>query len=152
MERTYNVKRCPEENKLASTEYLLTSEASHWWSNMRMLLEGSGTPITWDLFKKNFYTDYFSDIVRFPKEIELLQLVQGSMSVSEYADQFKHLIRFRTLTMDEEWQCRNFENGLRGDIKLLVIGLCIKEFPTLVERPRVLEKIKREVKGQKINS
>lgn len=119
---------------------------------MRTLLEGSATPITWDFFKK-FYTYYTSpDSVRFTKEIELLQLVQGSMSVSEYADQFKHLIRFRTLTMDEEWQCRNFENGLRGDIKLLVIGLCIKEFPTLVERPRVLEKIKREVKGQKINS
>ncbi|XP_047147528.1 uncharacterized protein LOC124819958 [Vigna umbellata] len=50
--------------------------------------------------------------------------------------------------MDEEWQCRKFENGLRGDIKLLVAGLCIKEFLALVERARVMEKTKKDVKSQ----
>ncbi|XP_014493399.1 uncharacterized protein LOC106755708 isoform X2 [Vigna radiata var. radiata] len=115
---------------------------------MRSLLEGSGTHITWELFKKKFYTEYFPDSVRFAKEVEFLQLVQGGMSVSEYTDKFKHLIRFHTLTMNEEWLCRKFENGLRGDIKLLVAGLCIKEFPALVERAKVLEKIKKEVESQ----
>ncbi|XP_047175588.1 uncharacterized protein LOC124843012 [Vigna umbellata] len=134
MERIYNAKRCPKENRLAYIEYLLTGEASHWWSNMRSLLESSDTQITWELFKKKFYTEYFLDNVWFAKEVEFLQLVQGGMSFSEYADRFKHLIRFHTLAMDEEWRCRKFENGLRGDIKLLVDGLCIKEFPALVER------------------
>ncbi|XP_017431916.1 uncharacterized protein LOC108339289 [Vigna angularis] len=51
------------------------------------------------------------------------------------------------MTMDEEWQCRKFENGLRGYIKLLVKGLQIKEFPTLVEMARVMEKTKKEAEG-----
>lgn len=67
-----------------------------------MLLEGSGTPITWELFKKKFYIEYFPDNVEFAKKIEFLQLVQGSMSVSKYVDQFKHLIRFHTFSMDDE--------------------------------------------------
>ncbi|XP_017434511.2 uncharacterized protein LOC108341320 [Vigna angularis] len=148
MERIFNAKNCPEENRLAYTEYLLSAEANHWWTSTRTLLERSGTPITWNLFKKKFYAEYFPDSVRFTKEVEFLQLVQGGMSVTEYADKFKHLIRFHTLVMDEEWQCRKFENGLRGDIKLLVKGLCIKEFPTLVERAKVLEKTKNEVQNQ----
>ncbi|XP_052735562.1 uncharacterized protein LOC128197546 [Vigna angularis] len=148
MERIFNAKNCPEENRLAYTEYLLSGEASHWWTSTRTLLERSGTPITWNLFKKKFYAEYSLDSVRFTKEVEFLQLVQGGMSVTEYADKFKHLIRFHTLDMDEEWQCRKFENGLRGDIKLLVKGLCIKEFPTLVERAKVLEKTKNEVQNQ----
>lgn len=69
MERIYNAKRCPDENKLAYIEYLLTGEADNWWSSMRMILEGSGALITWELFKKKFYTEYFPDNVRFDKEI-----------------------------------------------------------------------------------
>lgn len=104
--------------------------------------------ISWELFRKKFYVEYFLDNVRFSKEVQFLQSVQGGMLVPEYADRFKHLICFRTLAMDEEWQCKKFENGLRGDIKLLVAGLCIKEFPTFVERAIVLEKTKNEVESQ----
>ncbi|XP_047149827.1 uncharacterized protein LOC124821931 [Vigna umbellata] len=104
--------------------------------------------LLWELFKEKFYTKYFPDSVRYDKEIEFLQLVQGNMSVAEYADRFKHLLRFYTMTMDEEWHYRKFENGLRGDIKLLVKGLRIKEFPTLVEMGRVMEKTKKEAEGQ----
>ncbi|KAG2409018.1 uncharacterized protein HKW66_Vig0038400 [Vigna angularis] len=148
MERIFNAKNCPDDNRLAYTEYLLSGEASHWWTSTRTLLERSGKPITWNLFQNKFYAEYFPDSVRYTKEVEFLQLVQRGMTVTEYADKFKHLSRFHTLDMDEEWQCRKFENGLRGDIKLLVKGLCIKEFPTLVERAKVLEKTKNEMQFQ----
>ncbi|XP_017438055.1 uncharacterized protein LOC108344097 [Vigna angularis] len=86
MERIYETKRCPDENKLAYTQYLLTEEACHWWSKMKMILDGSETHITWEIFKTKFYTEYFPNSVRFDKEIEFLQLVQGSLTVAEYAD------------------------------------------------------------------
>ena len=41
-----------------------------------------------------------------------------------------------------------FENGLRGDLKLMVAPLSIKEFPALVEKARVMEKLKAEVEAQ----
>jgi len=55
------------------------------------------------------------------------------MSVSEYAEKFTHLGRFHTL---------------RGDLKLMVAPLSITEFPALVEKARVMEKLKAEVEAQ----
>ncbi|XP_052728529.1 uncharacterized protein LOC128195314 [Vigna angularis] len=131
MERIFEAKECPDEKKLAYTQYLLTGEAGHWWNSMKMILEISGTPC-----------------VRFAKEVEFLELVQGSRIVSEYANRFKHLLHFNTMAVNEEWQCRKFENGLRNDIKLLVKGLRIREFPTLVEMSHDLEKTKKESEGK----
>jgi len=143
MERIYDAKRCPAENRLAYFEYLLTGEAVHWCSSMKMMLEDSREPVTWELFKKKFYAEYFPN-----SEVEFLQLMQREMSVLEYAEKFKHLGRFHTLRMAEDWQCRKFENGLRGDLKLMVAPLSIKEFIALVDKARVMEKLIAEVEAQ----
>ncbi|XP_014511637.1 uncharacterized protein LOC106770336 [Vigna radiata var. radiata] len=114
-----------------------------------MLLEDEHTPITWEVFKKKFYEEYFPNSVRFAKEVEFLQLVQGGMMVSEYANRFKQLMRFYTMRMSEEWQCRKFENGLREDLKPVIASHCIQKFPALVERAKVLEKNLMDVERRK---
>ncbi|XP_052735320.1 uncharacterized protein LOC128197438 [Vigna angularis] len=149
MERIFNAKRCPDENRLAFTEYLLTGEASHWWASTRAILVDTQRPITWEVFRSKFYEEYFPDSVRFAKEVEFVQLVQGGMSVSEYTNKFKHLVRFNTMATSEEWQCRKFENGLRSDLKVLISSLCIRSFPAMVERAKVLEKNMAEAERQK---
>ncbi|XP_047176840.1 uncharacterized protein LOC124844033, partial [Vigna umbellata] len=149
MERIYNAKRCPDENRLAFTKYLLTGEASHWWASAKAILTDAHRPITWEVFRNKFYEEYFPDSVRFAKEVEFLQLVQGGMSVSEYTNKFKHLVRFYTMATSEEWQCRKFENGLRSDLKVLISSLCIRTFPAIVERAKVLEKNMAEAEQQK---
>ncbi|XP_017423495.1 uncharacterized protein LOC108332693 [Vigna angularis] len=103
MERIYNAKRCPDDNRLAFTEYLMTGEASHWWTSMKTILADAQSPVSWEVFKRKFYEEYFPDSVRFAKEVEFLQLVQGGMSVSEYTNKFKHLVRFNTMATSEEW-------------------------------------------------
>ncbi|XP_017431702.1 uncharacterized protein LOC108339062 [Vigna angularis] len=149
MERIYNAKRCPDDNRLAFTEYLLTGEASHWWESMKMILTDVQNPITWEVFRSKFYEEYFPDSVCFAKEVEFLQLVQGGMSVSEYTNKFKHLVHFNTMATSGEWQCRKFENGLRSDLKLLISSLCIRSFPAMVERAKVLERNVAEAAQQK---
>ncbi|XP_017440990.2 uncharacterized protein LOC108346418 [Vigna angularis] len=149
MERIFNAKRCPDENRLAFTEYLLTGEASHWWASMKTILTDAHAPITWEVFRNKFYEEYFPDSVRYAKEVEFLQLVQGGKSVSEYTNTFKQLLRFNTMATSEEWQCRKFENGLRSDLKVLISSLCIRSFPAMVERAKVLEKNMAEVERQK---
>ncbi|XP_017405444.1 uncharacterized protein LOC108318958 [Vigna angularis] len=131
MERIFNAKRCPDENRLAFTEYLLTGEESHWWASMRAILTDAQNPITWEVFQSKFYEEYFPDSVRFAKEVEFLQLVQGGMSVSEYTNKFKHLVRFNMMATSEEWQCRKIENELRSDLKVLISSLCIRTFPAM---------------------
>jgi len=87
--------------------------------------------------------------MRYAKEVEFLQLTQGNKSVAEYAEKFKHLSRFYTMPLDEEWRCRKFENDLRGDIRLMVALLSIKDFVALVEKARVMEKMKVEVEVER---
>ncbi|XP_052735054.1 uncharacterized protein LOC108319991 [Vigna angularis] len=149
MERIFNAKRCPDENRLAYSEYLLTDEASHWWASARAILTDAQQPINWEVFRNKFYEEYFPDSVCFAKEVEFLQLVQGGMSVSEYTNKFKHLVRFNTMATSEEWQCRKFENGLRGDLKVVISSLCIRTFPAMVERAKVLEKNLAEAERHK---
>ncbi|XP_017441035.1 uncharacterized protein LOC108346468 [Vigna angularis] len=125
MERIYDAKRCPDDNRLAFTEYLLTGEASHWWASIKMILADAQSPISWEVFRRKFYEEYFPDSVRFAKEVVFLQLVQGGMTVSEYTNKFKHLVRFNTMATSEE------------------------SFPAVVERAKVLEKNVAEVEQQK---
>ncbi|XP_047166592.1 uncharacterized protein LOC124835670, partial [Vigna umbellata] len=116
---------------------------------MKMLLAEAQSPISWEVVRGKFYEEYFPDSERFAKEVEFLQLVQGGMSVSEYTNKFKHLVRFNTMATSEEWQCRKFENGLRSDLKVLISSLCIGSFPAMVERAKVLEKNVAEAEQQK---
>ncbi|XP_052723750.1 uncharacterized protein LOC128193709 [Vigna angularis] len=149
IEKIFNAKICPDENRLAYAEYLLTGEASHWWTSARAILADAQQPVTWGVFRAKFYEEYFPDSVRFAKEVEFLQLVQGGMSVSEYTNKFKHLVRFNTMATSEVWQCRKFENGLRSDLKVLISSLCIRTFPAMVERAKVLERNMAEAERQK---
>ena len=136
-------------NRLAFFVYMLTGEAEHWWSSTRSILEERDEPVTWEVFRERFLLEYFLESIRYAKEVEFLQLTQGRKTVMEYAERFKHLIRFYTLPLDEEWRCRKFENGLHGDIRLMVAPLSIKDFAALVEKARVMEKMKHEVEGQR---
>jgi len=68
--------------------------------------------------------------------------------VAEYAEKFKHLRHFYTKPLDEEWRFRKFENGLHGDLWLMVAPLSSKDFIALVEKAKVMEKMKVEVETQ----
>jgi len=115
---------------------------------MKSIMEERQEPVTWDVFRRKFLSEYFCDSVKYVKEVEFLQLTQGNKSVIEYAKKFKHLSRFYTMLLDKEWQCRKFENGFRGDLCLMVAPLSIKDFTALVEKARVMEKMKVEVETQ----
>jgi len=129
LKRIYDEKMCPTENRLAFIVYMLTGEAEHWWTSTKSIMEERGEPVTWEAFRGKFLSEYFPDNVWYAKEVEFLQLTRGGMTVADYAERFKHLSRFYTLPLDEEWRCRKFENGLRD---LMVAPLSIKDFTALV--------------------
>jgi len=96
------MKMCPTDNRLAFVVYMLTGEAEHWWMSMKSIMEERGEPVTWEAFRGKFLSEYFPNGVRYAKEVEFLQLIQGGKSVADYAEKFKHLSRFYTLPLDEE--------------------------------------------------
>ncbi|XP_057756154.1 uncharacterized protein LOC130975364 [Arachis stenosperma] len=65
------------------------------------------------------------------KELELMQLKQGQMTVAEYTSKFEKLYRFSRICQGEpedfaEWKCIKYEGGLRSDILSFVAPMEIR--------------------------
>lgn len=72
-----------------------------------------GVPIMWAWFKTEFLNRYFPPNTREAKGREFTNLVQGSMTVKEYAAKFIELSRFAPhLIPNEEKKARKFEEDL----------------------------------------
>ena len=85
---------------------------------------------------------YFPENVRERKEVEFLTLVQGNMSVGEYAARFEELSRFHPHyhnAQDERSKCVKFVSGLRSEVKKAIRMQEIREFSMLVNRCKIFE-------------
>jgi hypothetical protein len=101
-----------------------------------------GEEVTWAVFKREFLNRYFPEDVRGKKEIEFLELKQGDMSVTEYADKFVELAKFYphyNVEIAEFSKCIKFENGLRAEIKRAIGYQKIRQFFELVSSCRIYE-------------
>ncbi|XP_016164896.1 uncharacterized protein LOC107607454 [Arachis ipaensis] len=90
--------------------YQLIGEAQYWWQGECRLLQLQNTDIPWELFQTTFYREYFLESMRKARELELMQLKQGSMFVTEYSSKFVELYRFSrecqgTPESYEGWKC-----------------------------------------------
>ncbi|XP_015955796.1 uncharacterized protein LOC107480166 [Arachis duranensis] len=82
-------------------------------------------------FQTIYYKKYFPESVREARELELMQLKQGSMLVAEYMSKFKELCRFSRVCQGapesyEGWKCKKYQVGLREDIMRVVALFEIK--------------------------
>ncbi|CAJ1938857.1 unnamed protein product [Sphenostylis stenocarpa] len=57
----------------------------------------------------------------------------------EYAIQFERLYRFYSQATSEEWKCQRFSDGLKADIKVILIPLEITMFAKLVDHTTIIE-------------
>ncbi|XP_057730139.1 uncharacterized protein LOC130945438 [Arachis stenosperma] len=113
------VQQVPEDQCVEFATYQLMGEALYWWQETRHLLQQDNVAIPWDVFQSEFYKKYFPNSVRTAKELELLQLKQGPMSVAEYTSRFEKLC------------------GMRSDILSIVGPMEIRVFSELVNKSRV---------------
>ncbi|XP_057756009.1 uncharacterized protein LOC130975204 [Arachis stenosperma] len=117
------------------------TEADIWFQAM----ERQGDDyITWDAFREEFYKKYFPTSTRMAKELELLQMKQGTMSISEYTEKFEELFRFSRMCQGtpedyKEWNCIKYEGGLWSYIFSSVGPMEIRTFSELVNKSRVAE-------------
>ena len=97
MEKLLRAIECTDAQKVLYATFALQGSAERWWSSTEQLLRkelGRDTPITWEKFKEVFNRTYFPDVVRDCKAREFSVLVQGAMTVEEYATKFVELSRF----------------------------------------------------------
>nr|KYP49956.1 Transposon Ty3-G Gag-Pol polyprotein [Cajanus cajan] len=120
---------------------MLVGEAEHWWRGTHHILIARGIAVDWECFRRVFLEKYFPKSVRHAKEAEFMRLHQGGMTVSEYAMRFEHLARFYSQAISEAWKCRKFAEGLKYELKRVVVPMAITEFPALVEKAKVVEQL-----------
>nr|KYP42044.1 hypothetical protein KK1_036557 [Cajanus cajan] len=141
LEKIFIVLGCPLERRLAYVVYMLVGEAEHWWGSTYQMLATRGVAVDWECFRTVFMEKYFPESVRHAKEAEFLRLHQGGLSVSEYAMRFEHLARVYSQATSEAWKCRKFAEGLKYELKKVVVPMAITEFPVLVEKAKIVERL-----------
>jgi len=131
---------CADNQKVNYVVFMLIGEPKYWWDSTRRLLEGGRIIITWEVFRTRFLEKYFPNVRR-TKEIEFMQLKQGSMTIGEYASKFEELGKYSTFFYhpEERMKCIKIENGLRLELRKVVGILEIFYFPTLIHKCRFLE-------------
>ena len=113
-EKIFRLMGCDEADKVALAVSTLSGEAESWWDGQRTRYETEGLEISWTLFQESFLGRYFPEDIREKKEVEFLTLVQGNMSVAEYAAKFEELSRFHPIyhnAPDDHSQCIKFASG-----------------------------------------
>ncbi|XP_040996102.1 uncharacterized protein LOC121242280 [Juglans microcarpa x Juglans regia] len=130
------------EQKVAFATFKLTGEAKRWWISERTIREVEGTEIvSWLHFKQIFLERFFPSSFREDKAMEFATLVQGTMTVHQYAAKFTELSRFATyLIPDEEKKVRKFEQGLNEKLYERVVGFQIQNFSEMVNKATVFER------------
>ncbi|XP_058726540.1 uncharacterized protein LOC131597897 [Vicia villosa] len=142
IERIFRVMHCTPEQKVWYGTHMLTVEADDWWLENRQRLEVAGEEVTWAVFRREFLRKYFLVDVRGKKEIEFVELKQGSMSVTTYAAEFGELAKFYQHydgPNGEFSKCIKFENKLRPEIKKAISYQKIRVFGDLVDGCRIYE-------------
>ncbi|KAF5458523.1 hypothetical protein F2P56_022546 [Juglans regia] len=144
LEKTFEICGCTETQKVLYASYLLQGDATAWWETKRELLVmelGSIAAVSWVRFKREFNDRFFPNTMRKQKAREFNNLVQGEMTVEQYARRFIELGKFSThLIATEEMRIERFQEGLRREIRRQVACLQIPTFQQLVEVATIAER------------
>jgi hypothetical protein len=101
---------------------------------------------------KNFDNWYFPRIVREAKAREFMNLVQGSITIAQYAAKFIELSKFALYVIpDKEMKAKTFDRGLNQKIRNWVMCLEVKNFVELVNKASIVEKDLKETTMLKAN-
>jgi hypothetical protein len=143
MEKLLKVLHCTDSQKVEYATFALEGPAERWWAGTEVLLKeelGENARVTWDKFKKVFNETYFPEVVRDRKKREFSDLIQGSMTVEEYAAKFIDLSRFAPhLIPDEHEKVMKFQKGLNDKIRPHILAAGVNTLSETVKRAMRLE-------------
>lgn len=131
---------------MTCVSFILKKGPRHWWESARRAYDITKNPMGWDRFKETFYDKYFPTPLKGDKEVEFIQLPQGSMTVLEYERKFEELMIFAPYLVDtKEHKARRFGRGLRAKIRKAIE---IPELPTygvVLRKGKILDKTEKPV-------
>ncbi|XP_040988929.1 uncharacterized protein LOC121236544 [Juglans microcarpa x Juglans regia] len=123
IEEIFGVLDCTDQQKVKFAAFKLSGEAKRWWNSEKVIREAEGIGADRDARAREF-----------------TNLVQGTMTVRQYAARFAELSRFAAyLIPNEEKKTRKFEEGLNYRIYERVMVLQIQNFSKLVHKATLVE-------------
>ncbi|KAM6557203.1 hypothetical protein CsatB_022381 [Cannabis sativa] len=88
----FDFMRVENNDRVRCAIYMLRDDARIWWE---IVSQGHNlNTMTWDAFRALFYEKYYNESIRAAQAEEFARLVQGSMTVTEYATKFDRLAKF----------------------------------------------------------
>lgn len=133
LEKNFGATRCQEDYKKDVAEYYLKNDASDWWTSVKRQY-GHRNP-TWMDFRREFEGKYFPPEARDRLEVQFVNLEQGEKSVRDYESEFTRLRKYVFRGQeDEAAMVRYFLNGLRAEIRNMLISVTYNTVNELVER------------------
>ena len=79
-------------DRVSCASHMLRGNARIWWGVVSQIRDVRA--LSWEQFQGLFNEKYFSDVIRSSRMEEFVRLVQGRMTVTEYAQIFDRLARF----------------------------------------------------------
>ncbi|KAL5553941.1 hypothetical protein UlMin_041342 [Ulmus minor] len=141
MEKAFLVVRCTDAEKVDYVAYMLQEDAYDWWQMVKCQHENDTEAFTWEMFKNEFFNQYFPKSVRREKVREFSRLEQGNKTIAEYEASFARLAKFAPdLVATEESRARRFEEGLRASIKQAVTPFKIITYSGVVNKALLVER------------
>ena len=115
LEKSFLILGLSEIEKMQYVYGFIKGLADDWLTRVRRLY---GEELTWNIFLTEFHKEYLTGSYKKGKHEAFFNLIQGSMSVKEYADRFEDLYRFISEIMpSEEIKCKRFRSGLKAHMK-----------------------------------
>ncbi|KZV25141.1 hypothetical protein F511_42453 [Dorcoceras hygrometricum] len=111
------------ERRLKMAVLQLRDRAQRWWESVTNVLNQSGKDITWDVFRAKFTQEFAPPSYISAKESEFYRLVQGNMTVREYAQQFSALLTYVPhIASSEKGKLKKFLEGLNYHLRPFVLS------------------------------
>ncbi|XP_060959315.1 uncharacterized protein LOC133030550 [Cannabis sativa] len=99
-------------DRVKCASYMLRKDARIWWEVVEQTKDVD--TMNWDDFKRVFNEKYYNSAVLAAKVDEFTGLVQGSLTVTEYAQKFDRLIKFAPdLVPTDRVRAHRFVEGLK---------------------------------------
>ncbi|XP_073286799.1 uncharacterized protein, partial [Primulina huaijiensis] len=140
MNYLFNLVEYTPELRLKLAVYQLKDRAQLWWEATEEAIRESGQIISWEVFRTHFIQEYSPPSYYSAKEVEFNQLVQGNMSVGEYASQFSALLAYvpHVSNIDRSKLSR-FMQGLNRTIHTLVMTGAPITYAEAVDKAKNIE-------------
>ncbi|XP_073271463.1 uncharacterized protein [Primulina huaijiensis] len=140
MNYLFNLVEYTPELRLKLAVYQLKDRAQLWWEATEEAIRESSQIIFWDVFRTHFIQEYLPPSYYSAKEVEFNQLVQGNMSVGEYASQFSALLAYVPhVSNSDRSKLSRFMQGLNRTIHTLVMTGAPTIYAEAVEKAKNIE-------------